>query len=116
MPVVPPLSNRQDGDQPVFRRVALRVVRAGAPQVRPRIDHPSAMQHPDVAQAARHEEAVPEGLTPRKLRHQTRHEETPEKVPPGVVLVLKHHERVFLEVVDVDLAASLGHARVLLHV
>mmetsp|Transcript_23448 Transcript_23448/g.70021 ORF Transcript_23448/g.70021 Transcript_23448/m.70021 type:complete len:300 (-) Transcript_23448:15-914(-) len=116
MPVVPALANREDGDELVLRGVALRVVRPPAPQVRARVDHPRAVQHPHVPQAARHEEAVPEGLAPRELRHKPRDEEAPHKVPPRVVAVLEHDGPVRLQVVHIDLAPRLRHARVLFEV
>mmetsp|Transcript_5738 Transcript_5738/g.12550 ORF Transcript_5738/g.12550 Transcript_5738/m.12550 type:complete len:304 (-) Transcript_5738:87-998(-) len=116
VPVVPPLAEGGNSYERILRRVGSRVVGAISPQVSRRIHKPCAVQDVHIPQGSGSEKRCPERLAPPVLRNKRRHEEAPEKVPPRVEILLKHHAAILLEVINVYSTASLSNTRVLLEV
>eukprot|EP00968_Pinguiococcus_pyrenoidosus_P003507 scaffold228_cov312-Pinguiococcus_pyrenoidosus.AAC.25 len=116
VPVVPALPNGRQRHQRVLRRVAVRIVRVVAVDVRGRVDEPREVQHRAVAQCAGHPERGPELLAPPIRGDQRREDVAHEQRKPRVHALLEHDVAVGLQVREVQLSAGLDHVGVLLEV
>jgi len=84
--------------------------------VRGAVHQPGEVKNTSVSQRPSNPEASPEILAPEILSHKTGHDETHEECKPWIQPFLKHHHRIVVEIVEVDLLPCLPHPLILLNV
>mmetsp|Transcript_29561 Transcript_29561/g.62801 ORF Transcript_29561/g.62801 Transcript_29561/m.62801 type:complete len:260 (-) Transcript_29561:55-834(-) len=116
MPVVPPLPNGEEGYIGILRWVGHHIIGMITIQMRRTVYQPSEMQNQHVSKASCHKEGRPEAFAPKLDSHLSWEHVAHVELEPRVKLLLKHDNRIFVQVTEIQLLPCPHNLRVLLDV
>lgn len=113
--VVKSFTYSAERDKRVLSGVDVLVVGPVSPHVSRAVDQPAGVQHQRVPQQSRDEVRHPQRLPPHVPRHEHGDEEAHDQHRRPVILPLKHHNFVGVQVSKLQLASFLNNVRVFAH-
>mmetsp|Transcript_11242 Transcript_11242/g.14850 ORF Transcript_11242/g.14850 Transcript_11242/m.14850 type:complete len:257 (-) Transcript_11242:70-840(-) len=115
MPVVPSFSHRTPTDNGVLGRIRKNIIRMVTVQVSRGVDQPCKVQDDDISQSSCHKEGIPKFFPPCIRGNLSRHHKAHVQGEPRIGFLLKHDQRIFLQITKVQFTSSLHNILVLLH-